>query len=558
MASADSEIEIISDPNRQQNNANNPSAGDAIVDVYSAAAYGDLEKLRKFVEVNGCSLSKPDGNGYYALQWAALNNYPGIAQYIIENGGEVNACDHGGQTALHWAAVRGATSVSDLLLRNGAQIELGDLNGYRAVHVAAQYGQTGFLNHIISKYGADFDSLDNDGRTPLHWAAYKGHTDTVRLLLFRDAYQGRQDKFGGTPVHWAAVRGHTEICTVLVHTGSKKELLLKDCNGLTPAQLAAEKGFPHLASVLTSAIKESWQEKYCGGRFVNVGYAPFLLASIIILVIMFLNYIVYDPSLTKVTPVVAFWSWTGVSLAFAAVYMFHKCSRKDPGFIQPNIRKPNEAKDLLLETDLNNSSVWTGNWSQLCPTCKIIRPVRSKHCPTCKHCVEQFDHHCPWISNCVGKRNRRDFFVFLCMGTTTYIIGGAVGIHRLWTEPVVLGPSEKWIHFMAKNHTGALIFLFLDIFFLAGALILTIAQAWQIARNITTNEMANSKRYTYLIGPEGQFRNPYNRGFIRNCSDFWIKGYTNDDEIAWPSLPQTVMCKTKSWKVSNGNTWLAE
>ncbi len=39
----------------------------------------------------------------------------------------------------------------------------------QAVHVAAQYGQTAFLHHIISKYGADFECLDNDGRSPLHW-----------------------------------------------------------------------------------------------------------------------------------------------------------------------------------------------------------------------------------------------------------------------------------------------------------------------------------------------------------------------------------------------------
>ena len=40
------------------------------------------------------------------------------------------------------------------------------------IHVAAQYGQAAFLNHIISKYNADFDAPDNDGRSPLHWYAW--------------------------------------------------------------------------------------------------------------------------------------------------------------------------------------------------------------------------------------------------------------------------------------------------------------------------------------------------------------------------------------------------
>lgn len=58
----------------------------------------------------------------------------------------------------------------------------------------------------------------------------------------------------------------------------------------------------------------------------------------------------------------------------------------------------------------------------------------------------------------------------------------------------------------------------------------------QIARNITTNELANSVRYDYLRGPDGRFRNPYNHGCQKNCADFFIHGYTNDDELAWPPL----------------------
>ncbi|PKU85945.1 S-acyltransferase TIP1 [Dendrobium catenatum] len=40
-------------------------------DVYTAAAYGDLEKLQRLVESESCSVTEPDGGGYYALQWAS-------------------------------------------------------------------------------------------------------------------------------------------------------------------------------------------------------------------------------------------------------------------------------------------------------------------------------------------------------------------------------------------------------------------------------------------------------------------------------------------------------
>ena len=52
-------------------------------DVYTAAAFGDLEKLHRLVE-EGCSVSQPDNCGYSALQWSALNNRVATAQYIIE------------------------------------------------------------------------------------------------------------------------------------------------------------------------------------------------------------------------------------------------------------------------------------------------------------------------------------------------------------------------------------------------------------------------------------------------------------------------------------------
>ena len=53
-------------------------------DVYTAAAYGDLDKLKNLVEFEGASVHKPDDLGYRALQWAALNNRVAAAQYLLE------------------------------------------------------------------------------------------------------------------------------------------------------------------------------------------------------------------------------------------------------------------------------------------------------------------------------------------------------------------------------------------------------------------------------------------------------------------------------------------
>ncbi|KAL9417597.1 hypothetical protein AB3S75_040558 [Citrus x aurantiifolia] len=535
---ASSEIEVVSSTEAKPNESQNDNQA-AVTDVFSASAYGDFEKLRKFVEEDGASFSRPDGNGYFALQWAALNNFADIAQYIIDHGGDVNATDNNRQTALHWAAVRGSIAVVDVLVQNGARVEAADVHGYRAVHVAAQYGQTSFLNHIVAKYHADYDASDNEGRSPLHWAAYKGFADTIRLLLFRDASQGRQDKDGCTPLHWAALRGNVEACTVLVHAGTKQELMAKDKAGLTPTQLAYDKGHRQVALYLSNAQRmhrNHWGDKICGWKTRDIGYAPILFSIIILCIILFINSVVAAPRLTKVTAVLGLWSWTVVSLAVGSLIMFYRCSSKDPGCIKrsQDIDNHTDSEDPLLTIDLNNSPIWTGNWSQLCPTCKIIRPVRSKHCPACKCCVEQFDHHCPWISNCVGKRNKWDFFIFLCLGTLTSYLASGIAIHRIWTAPH-LPADGTWIHYVLV-HPGLVLFLVLDTIILIAGTTLTSIQAYQIARNITTNELANSVRYDYLRGPDGRFRNPYNHGCQKNCADFFIHGYTNDDELAWPPL----------------------
>ncbi|XP_021275985.1 protein S-acyltransferase 24 isoform X1 [Herrania umbratica] len=510
-------------------------------DVYTAAAYGDLEKLHRLVESEGCSVSEPDHLGYYALQWAALNNRTAAAQYIIEHGGDVNAADHTGQTALHWSAVRGAIQVAELLLQEGARVDAADIYGYQTTHVAAQYGQTAFLYHIVSKWNADPDVPDNDGRSPLHWAAYKGFADCIRLLLFLDAYRGRQDKEGCTPLHWAAIRGNLEACTVLVQAGKKEDLMVTDNTGLTPAQLASDKNHRQVAFFLGNARR--LLEKQCDGnsrlgRLSKLGLAPILWCIILLLLVTYTQSVIMASNLPKLTAGFGLLAWLGVFLASGGLVLLYRCSSKDPGYIRMNVHDPQNMKDdePLLKIEINNPALLAGNWSQLCATCKIVRPLRAKHCSTCDRCVEQFDHHCPWVSNCVGKKNKWDFFLFLVLEVSAMLITGGVTITRILTDPTAPSSFLPWMNHAGTHHIGAISFLIVDFFLFFGVAVLTVVQASQISRNITTNEMANVMRYSYLRGPGGRFRNPYDHGCRKNCSDFLINGYNEDLQAAEDSV----------------------
>jgi ankyrin repeat protein len=65
--------------------------------------------------------------------------------------------------------------------------------------------------------GAEVDSKNKIGRTPLSWAAENGHKPIVALLLNRGADLNFKDiDHGQSPISWAVLKGHADVVDLLI------------------------------------------------------------------------------------------------------------------------------------------------------------------------------------------------------------------------------------------------------------------------------------------------------------------------------------------------------
>lgn len=128
---------------------------------------------------------------YTAIKHGSLAALEELLKYGVSPTWE----EHFGTTALHLALDRAGNKLAaerslQLLLRYGVDVEAPDENGDTALHKAARQ-DTGPLNDskvqlakILLEHGADFSTINKQGRTPLYLAT-EGHHEELSMLLMR-------------------------------------------------------------------------------------------------------------------------------------------------------------------------------------------------------------------------------------------------------------------------------------------------------------------------------------------------------------------------------------
>ena len=95
------------------------------------------------------------------------------------------------------------------------------------------------------------------------------------------------------------------------------------------------------------------------------------------------------------------------------------------------------------------------------------------------------------------------------------MLSGGVAVTRIHKVVTTLGAAGA-----AGLGLGfPVLFIVFDLFLLISVAALALGQTSQVARNVTTNELANWHRYRYLSAPNGEYHNPFDKGWRRNCRE---------------------------------------
>ncbi|WFD36151.1 phosphate system positive regulatory protein pho81 [Malassezia cuniculi] len=201
----------------------------------------------------------PANSGIARLVWRTLVDVPqpalermlaaGIPDFSFVD--DINA-----RTSLHISSIAGQLMLVKACVDHGVDVRARDVYGREALAYAAIHGHDEICHYLLALPQSHtgersiVESVDLDGFSPLVHSVFRGHTNTVRILLDHVSSASAPDGAELVPLAIACQHGHAEITRLLLERGARMQ---PNTEGLLPLALAARAGHAECVKLLLDA-----------------------------------------------------------------------------------------------------------------------------------------------------------------------------------------------------------------------------------------------------------------------------------------------------------------
>jgi ankyrin repeat protein len=214
-----------------------------VTPLHLAALAGKLEIVKYLAgKVDHIDICDQKGNAplHYAVSEMVSYNSD-VIRCLVELGADIHKGNMCGETASYLAAENGKLEVLEYLEERDANFDFQNGNGCAALHCVAK--ETNLEIKYVAERCSTIDVIDNNGESPVMYAAQKGSLDIVKYLIeTKNANAYLCNKNGDTLLHCAAKSGEPQLVDYLFDTHRKLNSVNK--NGETP--------------LITAAVNKQW------------------------------------------------------------------------------------------------------------------------------------------------------------------------------------------------------------------------------------------------------------------------------------------------------------